>query len=78
MYECQQAGIARGHLGNWLPHTVEVKENGECKKDVGIFFFFFFFGCAWDFFSCSERGLFFVAVRRLLIAVASLAAEHGL
>ena len=28
--------------------------------------------------SCSERGLLFVAVRGLLIAVASLVAEHGL
>ena len=35
--------------------------------------------CAQAFFSCSERGLlFFVAVRGLLIAVASLVAEHGL
>ena len=28
--------------------------------------------------SCGERGLLFVAVRRLLTAVASLVAEHGL
>ena len=28
--------------------------------------------------SCSERGLLFVAVRGLLIVVASLVAEHGL
>ena len=28
--------------------------------------------------SCSERGLLFIAVRGLLIAVASLVAEHGL
>ena len=28
--------------------------------------------------SCSERGLFFVAVQELLIAVASLVAQHGL
>ena len=34
--------------------------------------------CAWAFSSCSERGLLFVAVHRLLIAVASLVAEHGL
>ena len=33
---------------------------------------------AWAFSSCSERGLLFVAVRGLLIAVASLVAEHGL
>ena len=34
--------------------------------------------CTWAFSSCSERGLLFVAVRRLLIVVASLAAENGL
>ena len=28
--------------------------------------------------SCGERGLLFVVVHRLLIAVASLVAEHGL
>ena len=34
--------------------------------------------CARDFSSCGERGLLFVAVSGLLIAVASLVAEHGL
>ena len=34
--------------------------------------------CAQAFSSCGERGLLFVAVHRLLIAVASLVAEHGL
>ena len=34
--------------------------------------------CAQAFSSCGERGLLFVAVRRLLIAVVSLVAEHGL
>ena len=34
--------------------------------------------CRRAFSSCSERGLLFVAVRELLIAVASLVAEHGL
>ena len=34
--------------------------------------------CAQVFSSCGERGLLFVALRRLLIAVASLVAEHGL
>ena len=34
--------------------------------------------CARAFSSCGERGLLFVAVRRLLIVVASLVAEHGL
>ena len=34
--------------------------------------------CAWAFSSCGEWGLLFVVVRGLLIAVASLVAEHGL
>ena len=34
--------------------------------------------CAWAFSSCGERGLRFVALCRLLIAVASLVADHGL
>ena len=33
--------------------------------------------CTWAFSSCGEQGLLFVVVRGLLIAVASLAAEHG-
>ena len=58
---------------------------------VLLFFFFkfffiylFIFGCigssccAWAFPSCGERGLLFVEVRGLLIAVASLVVEHGL
>ena len=35
-------------------------------------------GCVQAFSSCSERGLLFVAVCGLLIAVASLVVEHGL
>ena len=34
--------------------------------------------CTWAFSSCSKQGLLFVVVRGLLIAVASLVAEHGL
>ena len=34
--------------------------------------------CMWAFSSCGEWGLLFVAVRRLLIEVASLVVEHGL
>ena len=34
--------------------------------------------CAWAFSSCGEQGLLFVAVRGLLIAVASLVAVYGL
>ena len=33
--------------------------------------------CVRAFSSCGERGLLFVAVHRLLIAVASLVVEHG-
>ena len=58
---------------------------------VHRFFFFFFYKfvylflaalglccCARAFSSCGERGLLFVAVHGLLIAVASLVVEHGL
>ena len=50
---------------------------------VSFGFFFFFLTalgrcCAWAFSSCGERGLLFIAVHGLLIAVASLVAEHGL
>ena len=34
--------------------------------------------CTWAFFSCVEWGLLFVLVCGLLMAVASLFAEHGL
>ena len=40
--------------------------------------FIFIFGCLRAFSSCGERGLLFVVVRGLLIAVASLVVEHGL
>ena len=50
-----------------------------------VFVFFFFFlaalglrSCARAFSSCGARGLLFIAVRGLLIAVAALVAEHGL
>ena len=49
------------------------------------FIYLFIFGCIGSsllctraFSSCGERGLLFVAVRGLVIAVASLVAEHGL
>ena len=43
-------------------------------------FFFFLFGlrcCVWAFSSCGERGLLFVAVHGLLIAVGSLVQSMG-
>ena len=46
-----------------------------------LFFFLAVLGlhcCTPAFSSCGERGLLFVAVHGLLIAVASLVAEHGL
>ena len=51
---------------------------------LNLFIYLFIFGCigfslvAQAFSSCGERGLLFIAVRRLLTAVASLVAEHGL
>ena len=46
-----------------------------------IYFYFWLcwvFVAARAFSSCGEQGLLFVAVHRLLLAVASLVAEHGL
>ena len=53
------------------------------SKDLSKRVTLFFWGgglccCTRAFSSCSERGLLFVVVLRPLIAVASLAAEHGL
>ena len=52
------------------------------SKGTGVIFFFLaalgLRCCAWAFCSCGEQGLLFVALRRLLTAVASLAVEHGL
>lgn len=31
-YECQQVGNMIGHLGGWLPHAAEVKENASSKR----------------------------------------------
>ena len=50
---------------------------------INSFFFLFLAAlglrcCTRAFFSCGERGLLFLAVHGLLIAVASLVAEHGL
>ena len=54
---------------------------GFLKKIYFIYLFLAALGlrcCAWAFSCCGEQGLLFVAVHRLLIAVASLVAEHGL
>ena len=50
------------------------------KKKLFIYLFLAASGllrcCAWAFSSCGERVLLFIAVHRLLTAVASLVAEH--
>ena len=51
------------------------------EKNLFIYSFFAALGlscCTWAFSSCSERGLLFVAVRGLLLAMASLLVERGL
>ena len=51
---------------------------------INLFILFIYFWLHWVFVaaqafsSCGERGLLFFAVRGLLIAAASLVAEHGL
>ena len=52
-------------------------------KGTLFYLFIYFWLCwvfvaAWAFSRCGERGLLFIVVRGLLIAVASLVAEHGL
>ena len=52
--------------------------------NFSVFFFICFLAavglrcCMWAFSSCSNRGLFFIAVLGFLTAAASLAAEPGL
>ena len=57
--------------------------HGVSYKQAAVFAFYFLVAlglrcCAWAFSSCGERGLLFIAVHGLLIAVASLVVEHGL
>ena len=55
--------------------------NGFFNTFIYLFLFLAALGlrcCAQAFFSCSERGLLFVGVCGLLIAVASLVAKHRL
>ena len=63
-----------------------LEQSSLCEYLVYFFFnkYFYFLAvlglccCAWAFSGCGEQGLLFVALHRLLIAVASLVAEHGL
>ena len=83
--------LEKGELGQLPGGDGIAGRGGACNPTnphVAFFFFlinlFLFLAalglrcCARAFSSCGERGLLFVAVRRLLIAVASLVAEHGL
>ena len=74
----QQTGASTGFLCYRL--------QAECLLFFNIYLFLinFFLAalglccCAWAFSSCGKRGLLFIAMRGLLIVVASLVAEHGL
>ena len=64
---------------------MSVKYNRDWQEDFIIYLFIYLFlaalglcCCARAFSSRGERGLLFVAVRGLLIAVASLVSEHRL
>ena len=63
----------------------EDSQRKETSSFIFIFYLFFFFVavlvlrcCGQAFSSCGEHELLFTAVGRLLAAVASLVAEHGL
>ena len=66
-------------------HVLRFQTSFPKVKELLFFFCLFFFlaalglcCCAWAFSSRGERGLLFFAMRGLLIAVASLVAEHRL
>ena len=71
-----------------MPLGLNTLGRAKGKRWTECVFFFFFFNlflavlglrcCTQAFSSCGEQGLLFVAVRGLLIAVASLVVEHGL
>ena len=70
---------------NWLVFLLLGVKSSLYILDFFVCFFVCFFlavlglhCCTWAFSSCGERGLLFIAVRGFLIAVASLAAGHGL
>ena len=65
------------------PKNLGPKINLNFEKLINLFIYLFLAAlglccCVWAFSSWGERGLLFVAVCGLLIAVASLVAEHGL
>ena len=79
------SGVASRRIFLFSPCAAPVKWQEGTYIFLYHFFFFFFFlavlgllCCTRAFSSCGERGLLFIVVRGLLIAVASLIAEHGL
>ena len=63
------------HSGNYVPANLKL---GLFKK-VNLFLVALGLRCCvWALSGCGERGLLFVVLRGLLIAVASLVAEHRL
>ena len=89
---CKMNGAVRVCVKGCVVHTLSGVDRMTIKHNVLYSFFkinlFIFIYlvlaalglscCAQAFSSCFERGLLFVAVHGLLIAVASLVAEHGL
>ena len=71
-------------LGLSLFFLMEEGQVFVCFVFINLFIIYLFLSamglrcCTWAFSSCGKRGLLFIAVRGLLTAVASLAAEHGL
>ena len=67
----------------WKKAVDKMPKKAFLKKKF-IYFIYLFLAalglhcCARAFSSCGEQGLLFIAVRRLLVAVASLVAEHRL
>ena len=72
--------IGRQILSHWT--TREVPLLNSFFQNIYLFIYFWlcsvFVAAHRLYSSCGERGLLFIAVRRLLIAVASLVAKHGL
>ena len=82
------------NLENFLAVTNQQLTSGQHRENSGFYLFIYLFNlffifylilaalglrcCVQAFSSCGELGLFFVVVCELLIAVASVVAEHGL
>ena len=72
------------NLKHLLDFAFNLKHHFWLFKKIFIHFIYLFLAalglccCAWAFSSCSKRGLLFVAVRGLLIVVASLVVKHRL